>query len=170
MNTLFFKTSIILFLILGMNSHSQKATRSTQEVKDMKYMLEEEKLARDVYWFLDNTWGLKVFNNIKRSEQMHMDFMENLLKTTKTDYELYTERGFFYNKQLQTLYDDLIEKGSKSVQDALEVGKTIEITDIDDLEKAIRNTDKENAIEVYSRLLFGSNNHLRAFNRNLSRF
>ena len=31
----------------------------------MKYMLEEEKMARDVYEILDNTWNLRVFNNIK---------------------------------------------------------------------------------------------------------
>jgi hypothetical protein len=136
----------------------------------MKYMLEEEKVARDVYEFLDNKWGLMVFNKIKQSEQQHMDMMAYLLNTNKVSYQLSSERGVFYNEQLQKLYDDLIEKGSQSRQDALEVGKTIEITDINDLEKIRKLTTNSQINEVYSKLIFASNNHLRAFNRNLSRF
>jgi len=38
------------------------------------------------------------------------------------------------------------------------------------LEKAIKKTSKSDISDVYSQLIFASNNHLRAFNRNLSRF
>ena len=71
---------------------------------------------------------------------------------------------------LQKLYNDLTEKGLKSRQDALEVGKTIEITDINDLEKAKKLTTNSQIKDVYSKLIFASNNHLRSFNRNLSKF
>jgi len=64
----------------------------------------------------------------------------------------------------------LIEKGSKSEYDALEVGKTIEIVDIEDLENAKEQTTNSEIIDVYSRLIFASNNHLNAFERNLSRY
>ena len=170
MSTLLFKTTIILILTLSMNNHIQVTNLSNQEIKDMKYMLEEEKMARDVYEFLDNKWDLMVFNNIKQSEQHHMDMVEYLLNTNKISYQLSDERGLFYNVQLQKLYNDLIEKGLKSKYDALEVGKMIEVTDIEDLEKAKTNTSNSEIIDVYSRLLFASNNHLRAFNRNLSKF
>ena len=133
-------------------------------------MLEEEKLARDVYEFLDDQWNLRVFNNIKQSEQQHMDMVEYLLNTYKVSYDLSDERGVFYNEKLQNLYNDLIEKGSKSEYDALEVGKTIEIVDIEDLENAVNQTTNSEIRDVYSRLIFASNNHLRAFERNLSRF
>ena len=137
MKNVIYKFSVLLFTIVWNNGFSQETDLSSQEINDMKYMLEEEKVARDVYEFLDDKWDLMVFNNIKQSEQRHMDMMEYLLNSYKTSYQLSNERGVFYNKDLQKMYNDLIEKGSKSKYDALEVGKTIEITDIDDLEKKI---------------------------------
>jgi len=170
MKNAIFKFSIIIISTSWLNIYSQTANLSNQEIKDMKYMLEEEKVARDVYEFLDAKWNLMVFGNIKQSEQQHMDMVEYLLNTNKVAYKLNEKRGEFYNESLQKLYNDLIEKGSKSKYDALEVGKTIEVTDIADLENALQNTSDSEINSVYSRLLFASNNHLRAFNRNLSRF
>lgn len=152
------------------NALSQKNLPIKQEIKDMKYLLEEEKVARDVYTFLDDQWHLRIFNNIKQSEQRHMDIMKDLLATNQVNYSISDQPGEFHNKKLQALYDSLTEKGSKSVHEALEVGKSIEIEDIKDLEEAIKHTTNENSKDAYSRLLFGSHNHLRAFNRNLTRF
>lgn len=168
------KTVILkwFFIIISINSFNLFAQEylSNQEIKDLKYMLEEEKLARDVYEYLDDQWNLRVFNNIKQSEQRHMDMVEFLLSINKVSYNLSEEHGVFYNEKLQNLYNDLIEKGSKSEYDALEVGKTIEIVDIEDLENAVKQTSNSEISDVYSKLIFASNNHLRAFERNLSRF
>lgn len=169
MKTVIFNYCILLITFGSFNSFGQE-NLSVQEVKDLKYMLEEEKLARDVYEFLDDQWNLRVFNNIKQSEQQHMDMVEYLLNSYKVSYDLSDERGVFYNEKLQNLYNDLIEKGSKSEYDALEVGKTIELVDIEDLENAVNQTTNSEIRDVYSRLIFASNNHLRAFERNLSRF
>ncbi|MDP2030099.1 MAG: DUF2202 domain-containing protein [Thiobacillus sp.] len=48
---------------------------------DLLFMREEEKLARDVYLTLYETWGLAVFSNIASSEQSHMDALLKLLRT-----------------------------------------------------------------------------------------
>ena len=170
MKIAFFKITFIIISLLSIDTFCQGTNLSTQEVIDMKYMLEEEKVARDVYEFLDAKWHMRVFNNIKESEQRHMDMLENLLNTNKVVYQLHDEEGKFYIEDLQTMYNDLIKKGSKSKYDALEVGKMIEVVDIEDLEKAIKKTSKSDISDVYSQLIFASNNHLRAFNRNLSRF
>ena len=165
------KAIILISLVLvSLLNFGQDNIPSNQEVADMKYMIEEEKMARDVYEILDNIWNLRVFNNIKQSEQHHMDMMEYLLNSNKISYQLSDKQGIFFNKKLQKLHNDLIEKGSKSRQDALEVGKLIEVTDIEDLEVALKNTSNTEIKDVYSKLIFASNNHLRAFNRNLSRF
>lgn len=165
------KAIILISLVLvSLLNFGQDNIPSNQEVADMKYMIEEEKMARDVYEILDNIWNLRVFNNIKQSEQHHMDMMEYLLNSNKISYQLSDKQGVFFNKKLQKLHNDLIEKGSKSRQDALEVGKLIEVTDIEDLEVALKNTSNTEIKDVYSKLIFASNNHLRAFNRNLSRF
>lgn len=165
-----FKIPFIIISFFSLDTFCQSANLSNQEITDMKYMLEEEKVARDVYEFLDAKWEMKVFNNIKQSEQRHMDMVENLLNTNKVTYKLYDEHGRFYDKNLQTMYNNFIKKGSKSKYDALEVGKMIEVVDIEDLEKAIKNTSKTDISDAYSQLIFASNNHLSAFNRNLSRF
>lgn len=170
MKTAIYKWFIVLISISSFNAFAQGDNLTAQEVNDMKYMLEEEKLARDVYEFMDEKWDLRVFNNIKHSEQQHMDMVEYLLNTYKISYNLSDERGVFYNEKLQNLYNELIEKGSKSEYDALEVGKTIEIVDIEDLENAKKQTANSEINDVYSRLIFASNNHLNAFERNLSRY
>ena len=164
------KTVGVFLILMSINGYSQNSPLSNQVSNDMKYMLEEEKVARDVYELLDSKWNLRVFNNIKQSEQHHMDIMENILIKYKITYRLSEEKGVFYDKELQKLYDDLIKKGLQSKQDAFEVGKLIEVTDINDLELAIKNTEDEYLKQVYTNLLHASNNHLRAFNRQLSKF
>jgi hypothetical protein len=156
-----------LLTLIAINVYGQQVDMDVEEISDMKYMVEEEKVARDVYEYLYKSWNLRVFDNISQSEQRHMDMMENLLNSNKVAYELRDERGEFYNKDLQKMYDDLIEKGSKSKQDALQVGKLIEETDIKDLEQAIKNSKNTYTIQVYSNLLRASQNHLQAFNRQL---
>jgi len=55
-------------------------TLSAAEEATLLHMREEEKLARDVYAEMYDTWAYKVFLNISGSEQNHMDAMLNMLK------------------------------------------------------------------------------------------
>lgn len=159
-----------LFILTTFHMQSQQNVISTKEINYLKYMVEEEKVARDVYEGLDEIWALRVFGNIKQSEQTHIDMIENLLKINKITYKLNNEKGVFNNKSLQKMHYELLEKGTKSKQEALEVGKLIEEKDIKDLEDAIKNTQNPFIKQVYSNLLSASQNHLRAFNRQLARF
>ena len=134
------------------------------EIEGLNFMREEEKLARDVYLTLYNQWGLPVFQNIASSEQKHTDAVKGLLEFYGvTDPVVDETIGVFVNEDLQALYNQLIEKGSLSLVDALEVGTAIEEIDILDLQELIAETENVNIIMVYSNLLKGSNNHLRAF-------
>jgi len=78
--------------------------------------------------------------------------------------------GVFKNEELQKAYDELVEEGSKSIQDAILVGAYIEDLDIYDLERLIEETDNDDIKIVYQNLLKGSRNHLRAFDRQLQRY
>ena len=69
---------------------------------------------------------------------------------------------------MQKLHDDLVARGSKSLTDALEVGKLIEQTDIADLDTRIARTTQSDIVAVYNNLKAGSQNHLNAFTRRLS--
>ncbi|MEO2154237.1 MAG: DUF2202 domain-containing protein [Nanoarchaeota archaeon] len=109
-----------------------------QEINDIEHMREEEKLARDVYLTLYNKWGLSIFKNIARSEQNHMNAVKVLIEKYNLEdpvEETGDEIGKFENPELEKLYNELVEKGSQSIKDALEVGATIEDLDIYDLEK-----------------------------------
>lgn len=140
---------------------------STQEVADLLYMREEEKLARDVYLTLYDQWGLNIFNNISGSEQTHTDSVKSILENYGVADIIQTdERGVFVNEELQSLYDELIEKGSVSLAEALKVGGLVEEVDILDLEKAIEQTDKADIKLMYQNLLKASLNHLSAFSSN----
>ncbi|EEB74249.1 DUF2202 domain-containing protein [Thermococcus sp. AM4] len=142
-----------------------------KEIDGLLYMVEEEKLAHDVYVTLYEKWGLQIFNNIAQSESTHVNAVRSLLeKYNLTDPTANEPVGVFTNPDLQALYNQLIEQGSKSEIDALKVGALIEETDIIDLQERIDQTDKLDIIAVYENLMKGSRNHLRAFVKTLANY
>ena len=130
------------------------------DVERLMYGQQEERLARDVYLTLFQQYGLQVFSNIARSENHHVDLIGNLLRK----YNIEQTEGY---GKLQSTYDKLIQKGSQSLQDAIEVGIAIEILDIKDLDKTLSETDNQDIKAVYGTLRQGSIRHLAAFVRNL---
>jgi hypothetical protein len=52
------------------------------------YLIQEEKLARDVYAALAKSTGINKFANITKSEQSHMDQLKVILKTYGTKIQL----------------------------------------------------------------------------------
>ena len=146
----------------GMNKKAGVGNLTAEEEAGLLFMREEEKLARDVYLVLFDKWGLRVFENIAASEQRHMDAVLYLLgKYDLADPAL--APGDFQDPDLQELYDFLVEKGEKSLVDAIEVGVLIEETDIEDIVNLMGQTDKTDIIRVYTNLLEGSYSHLEAF-------
>lgn len=139
-------------------------TLSDEEAAALLFMREEEKLAHDVYVTLYDQWGLRVFSNIAASEQKHTDAVAALLAAYELeDPTVGNGVGEFTNPALQSLYDELIAQGSVSAAEALKVGVAIEELDIADLELRIAETDNADIKLLYSNLLAGSENHLRAF-------
>ncbi|MDQ1261045.1 MAG: hypothetical protein QG575_226, partial [Euryarchaeota archaeon] len=141
---------------------------TASEKEGLLYMVEEEKLAEDVYQVLNEKWNLRVFDNIGKAERTH----EAAVKTLLTRYSLPDPTkgaGVFSDETLQALYDDLVSRGSASTKDALQVGAAIEEIDILDLEERMDQTDKADVLLVYANLKKGSENHLRAFVNNLQR-
>ena len=146
------------------------AEPTADEIEGLTYMREEEKLARDVYLALYEQWGLPVFQNIASSEQNHMDSVLMLLEQYGlTDPAAGNDPGDFSDPFFQSLYEQLVEQGSASPADALKVGATIEELDIVDLEERLAQANNEYILQVYTNLLAGSENHLRAFVSNLER-
>lgn len=143
---------------------------SKQEEDDLKFMREEEKLACDFYVTMFDKWGLRPFENISRSEQKHMDAIKNMLDRYFIDDPVKnSDKGVFEDASLKSLYLALLEQGNKSDIEALKAAAEIEEVDIQDLRDAINSTDNEDLKFVYGNLLRASENHLRAFTRNLNK-
>lgn len=142
---------------------------SPEEQADLIFMREEEKLAHDVYRTLYDRWGVQIFSNIAQSELTHTETIRNLLtKYNLADPVTTTGIGVFTNPDLAQLYTDLTQTGSQSLVDALRVGALIEDLDIKDLAEALARTDNADITLVYENLTRGSENHIRAFTRQLN--
>ncbi len=141
------------------------------EKEDLLHMIQEEKLAHDVYVTLYNKWKLPIFENIARSESTHMAAVAALLKKYNiTNPVANMGVGEFANSTFTQLYNKLVEEGSTNITSALKVGALIEDLDIHDLQVCINQTNKQDIKLVYSNLMKGSRNHMRAFVSMLKRY
>jgi hypothetical protein len=149
---------------MGRQAADVSATLDADEIADLLYMREEEKLARDVYRTLYELWALPVFDNISESEQVHTTSVEDMLeKYDVPDPVADDSTGVFVNQDLANLYQALITEGGMSSLQALYVGAAIEELDMLDLQHAIDTTDNDDIRQLYENLMSGSRNHLRAF-------
>lgn len=173
-----FKIGVFAFTLIVMSTNlacnNDEADTSTNEFESVKlsnedtnallFMLEEEKLARDTYDYLDELFGINQFSNIKLSEQSHMNAVAKLLDQYNIDYAI-LPYGEFKNQEMQDFYDQFVEKGQIDAMNALEIGATIEDLDIVDLDEFIKATSNTSIISVFESLQCGSRNHLRSFVR-----
>lgn len=155
-------------VLTSFNISKKSSTLTKAEINSLLFMLEEEKMAFDVYTLMDEKWGTMQFDHIKNSEVMHMNAVKDILDQNSVKYNL-LKKGKFNDKNLQKLYDALIAQGNISEVEALKAGAKIEDVDIYDLIRLKKETKNEEIINAYNFLECGSRNHLRAFTRGLSR-
>ena len=139
-------------------------TLTPEEIHHITYMREEEKLARDVYLTLYESYPVPIFDNISASEQRHMDALERLIvKYDLVDPVKDDTVGKFTNSVFTDLFLKLVEQGEENYCGALQVGLDIENLDIDDIEYALSEVEAKDVSRVLNNLLSGSYNHLGAF-------
>jgi len=135
------------------------------QVDYLTFLVQEEKMARDLYTAFADIYGTRIFTNIARSEQQHMDAVSTLLGVYgEEDVTDGLDAGQFADPALQALYDDLLTQGSDSLSEALAAGVTVEQTDIADLQDADEALSGD-VQRVLDGLLAGSQRHLAAFSR-----
>lgn len=149
----------------------------------LAFMWDEERLARDIYLALNEiTPSQTLYNIATRAETKHVESVENLIK--KYDLNIFNSVDFtggydeealasqndreFITPDLTVLYDVLYTKGSQSLQDALEVGCMVEVTDINDLNRDIEIAgDALDIVTVFESLRSGSYSHYWGFDNAL---
>ena len=168
-------------------------TLDLNEQIHLEYMREEEKLARDVYIALGARYpGMKIFGNIDDAEQRHTCAVCDMLKkygvedpSTNDNIGVFT--GADFGAYFTERYQNLVSRGSTSAIEALYVGAYIEEMDMIDInycpEEIVQQdngissesdcgkiySDNPDIQRLYTSLLEGSENHLRAFVRNIER-
>lgn len=132
--------------------------------RDLCFLREEEKLARDVYIALFEETAINVFDNISRSEESHTAAVAALLAARSIPDPVTDDTpGVFRDPVFVDLYATLTAQGRMGEVAALTVGATIEDLDLRDIrEMEARTTDAE-ALALYASLACGSRNHMRSF-------
>lgn len=144
---------------------SAELANPTQQ--QLLYLIEEEKLAHDVYTVMYQKYGANVFGNILESESTHQSKVLTLLQARNIPDPRSSEIGVFVNTDLQTIYNQLIAQGNISATEAYKVGVAIEEKDIADISAQLATTADADVVATLEALRSGSENHLRAFNRQL---
>jgi hypothetical protein len=150
------------------SASSTANTTSTSSLKaNLTYLIEEEKLAFDVYTALNELWGAKAFGNILQSEASHQSQVLSIMTAYGVADPRSAEAGVFVDPELQKLYDSLMAQGTQSLTEAYKVGVLIEETDIADLQKMLAENPPADVATMMNSLLSGSQNHLAAFSKKL---
>lgn len=162
---------ILLILITLVFSNVLYAQIITEKEKaSVLRMREEEKMARDVYMVLSDKWNQQVFSHISESEIYHMSQMKLWVDKFRLDDPVTRnndKRGVFTDTSLQKLYNELTAWGLQSKEASFRAGAKVEEVDILDLKAALAETDHADLQSTYKYLIHASENHLRAFVRNL---
>ena len=151
-------------------NEEEVATDSTVDTSTLAEMLtfivQEEKLAHDLYVQLSSTSGAQQFANIVNSESTHISLVQGLLVSYNiVDPTVGLAEGEFLDQDLQALYDSLLASGSVDRAGAIAAGIAVEEKDIADIEVMLASELPSDVASVLERLLSGSQNHLTAFLR-----
>jgi len=155
--------TLTLILTLGVSGFAQAADKS-----DLIRLYEDEILAHDLYVELGKIHpGIRPFQNIPQSEARHRQVMAGILEKEGIALPKPPEGRKFITEGLDKTYHDWLEEGRKSEMDACRVGVRLEDHDIAELRAAVK--DFADHAAALAGLESASNNHLRAFHRNLTR-
>ena len=107
--------TLVILAIFGMVIFTNYTSKNTKETdaSSLLFMLEEEKLAHDVYTFLYSKWETRPFANIKESEKVHMQKIQELLDQNKISYEILPEGKFKWDLYQSVSFDPFYEKESR---------------------------------------------------------
>lgn len=134
---------------------------------DLIRLYEEEILAHDLYVTLGRQFPeIMPLRNIPRSEQMHRAALATVLKTAGIRLPRPPRGQRYATPGLDATFDQWLADGSKSAADACRAGVRLEDHDIAELRQAQLAFPAHRA--VLERLEAASNQHLRAFHRNLT--
>jgi len=142
---------------------------SLNQIDEIKAIIEEEKLARDIYSEFYRLHSEGIFLEISKDEQKHMDRILTLVDIYKFEDPVKTNPpGVFSDPNVQVLYNQLLLEGTKSLEDALKVAIKLEKIDKEDISKTKSKTSALSSIDTFDFLMTGSKYHLDKYTKYLN--
>ncbi|MDF0591259.1 DUF2202 domain-containing protein [Candidatus Methanocrinis natronophilus] len=138
---------------------------SAAEVEGMAFILEEERMARDLYLEFYKTTRLAVFHDVAVSEEIHIASILTLMERRGLPAPPEAP-GVYADEALQRMYEELLA-AAESPEAALRAAAQVEEASVHDLSTEIEGTLEPDLISVYGGLMVGSQKHLRTFVRAL---
>ncbi len=99
----------------------------------LQYLVQEEKLMRDVFRNLFERYDIYAFKKAADVADEHYDKLMKLLADHGIHIDVPDTKGVYTSAIFEKLYVDAIEAGSKSLADAMRVGRELESINIMDL-------------------------------------
>ncbi len=122
---------------------------------------EEERLARDLYTAFHDRWGVQVFYCLAEEEERHTSTLRTILDRNGVPNRLtILKPGSFDDPALQERYDDLVERGTTSLDAAYAVGADIERAEIGLSSRVVSETARPDIAVVARDLRKHDYNHL----------
>ncbi len=145
--------SAITLSSVGSTNVNDQKTFTLEEM--LTYSMEDELAAKLEYEkIIDKLGGGRPFTNIVEAEKTHIKYLEPLLEKYKVEYPVVSK-------------DEVKLPGS--LLEAYEIGVEAEISNIGMYNRFSQEELPEDVEEVFSKLKSASENHLRAFQRNVER-
>ena len=158
--------TILISFVFILQTNFSYSQYTDEEKSGLLFTLQEEKAAFDFYKEMFDKYNEKVFENAMNAEKIHEQNVLNLLKELNISSNEESS-GEFSIKDVKNLFDEMMKRGGYSYTDALRAAARYEEKDISDLRNFSSKAENEKIKSLYQCLDKASQNHLRAFVRNL---
>ena len=127
------------------------------------FILEEEKMIRDLSYNFSDKYEDKIFEDIYKAENSHIDPVQKIVR----DYNLddpssKKDVGEFHNPQIRMIYDELLKQGQKDKVSAYKALLQALERNISNLNENIDKTDKDGILFLFRNLRRSSKNHMKS--------
>jgi len=135
---------------------------SAEEQSDLQFMVEKEKLLKNVYQEMYDTYETHLFKTIIDCKEKHITLLSaRLAKYGAENPAAYLGDGLFSNSSIQQIYDSFIAEGQIDLTNSIMYLKDMEENHIVDIENTLSKAEGNiDIVRVYNICLMESKAHL----------
>ncbi len=133
-----------------------------EELPSLRYILEQEKMKRDLAARAFLRWDNDLFDEVSAAEHSHVSAIRALATSRQADISSYkNDLGVFANQNIAGVYKSLEASLRASEMEALAALAEAEENSIADLKRYLEKIDNRQLKQTYEMLAKASRNHLR---------